>query len=84
MDEGGIDHGITEGGDEMTIIVRDELPPGHPLKGVTIQFRRRLEAAAAEPDPKAAFRAGLVADIKENHPAASDAEINEMLDDMGC
>jgi hypothetical protein len=68
----------------MTIKVLDKLPDPHPLRGVTIQFRRRLEEAAGQPDPRAAFRAGLLADVKANHPEATDETINQMLDDFGA
>lgn len=51
---------------------------------MTDQFKERLEEAAKQPDPKAAFRGGLVADVLENHPDADPAVIQEMLDAMGA
>ncbi len=68
----------------MSIKVRDKLPEGHPFKGCTIQFRRTVAEAAKQPDPKKAFRGGLVATIQENHPDADPQEIQDMLDAFGA
>lgn len=50
---------------------------------MTDQFKEILEEVAKQPDPPAAFRAGLVAAVLEDHPNADPAAIEQMISDAG-
>jgi hypothetical protein len=73
----------------MPVFERDKLPDGHPLKGgVHTTYRKRpfeaaLDEAAKAPDPKKAFRGGILGTVLENHPGLSEEDAQEMIDAFG-
>ena len=69
----------------MPVIERDELPDGHSWKGgVTVQFRKALDDAAAAPEPTTHIRQSLVDAVLEDNPAANCEEVEKMLSWFGA